>query len=192
VALTFDDGYGPTSTLKILEILERSHVNATFFPTGRAVMLYPGVWQQIVQAGFPIADHTYDHQRLEGMCYVDQVTELGRQQATVERELGIEPIPVMRPPYGAYDAATRRAATAAGDRAVIIWDVDTRDWSGLSTLSVAKRALAGVSGSIVLMHTFVGATANALPRIIAGYRSRGYRFVTIGQLLSIDGPVPFS
>jgi peptidoglycan/xylan/chitin deacetylase (PgdA/CDA1 family) len=191
VALTFDDGYGPTNTLKILAFLRRYHVNATFFPVGRAVVLFPGVWREVVQAGYPIGDHTYDHQRLKGLCFADQLEELVRQQHVVEGRLGIDPMPIMRPPYGSYDLNTRLAARAAGDPDLVLWDVDTRDWSGLSPLSIARRALRGHQGSIILMHTFPGNTVAALPRIIVDYRARGYEFVTLGQLLGIDGPVPF-
>jgi peptidoglycan/xylan/chitin deacetylase (PgdA/CDA1 family) len=97
----------------------------------------------------------------------------------------------MRPPYGTYDRMTRYAATAAGEARVVLWDVDTRDWSGISWRAVAHTALTGTSGSIVLMHTMPTVTASALTHIIAGYRLRGFTFVTVGQLLGIDGPVPF-
>ncbi|HXI45657.1 MAG TPA: hypothetical protein VNH13_05105, partial [Candidatus Acidoferrales bacterium] len=96
-----------------------------------------------------------------------------------------------RPPYGAYDLNTRLAASAAGDPNLVLWDIDTRDWSGVSRFAVARAALAGGNGSIVLMHTFPHATAAALVHIIYGYRQRGYRFVTIGQLLGLGGPVPY-
>jgi peptidoglycan/xylan/chitin deacetylase (PgdA/CDA1 family) len=191
VALTFDDGYGPTNTLRILSILERAHVNATFFPTGRAVELYPGVWREIAAAGFPIGDHTYSHSNLKGTCFGHQLYELRRQQHVVGDLLGIREIPLMRPPFGTYDRMTRYAATVAGDARVVLWDVDTRDWSGVSWRAVAHTALTGRSGSIILMHTMPGATARALTHIIAGYRARGFTFVTVGQLLGVNGPVPF-
>jgi peptidoglycan-N-acetylglucosamine deacetylase len=191
VALTFDDGYGPTNTLRILAILERYHVNATFFPTGRAVELYPAVWRQAAAAGFPIGDHTYSHSNLRGACFGHQLSELRRQQHVLLDLLGTHEIPLMRPPYGTYDRMTRYAATAAGEARVVLWDVDTRDWSGISWRAVAHTALTGTSGSIVLMHTMPTVTASALTHIIAGYRLRGFTFVTVGQLLGIDGPVPF-
>ena len=191
VALTFDDGYNPTNTLRILRILQRAKVDATFFVTGRAIQLFPGVWREVAGAGFPIADHTYDHHDLAGLCYATQVRELTRQAEVFHDLLGLAPVPLMRPPYGSRDRNTLLAATAAGDQAVVLWDVDTRDWSGLTAWGVAKRALAGGRGSIVLMHTLYATTASALPRIIAGYRARGFRFVTVGELLGVPGPAPF-
>ena len=76
-------------------------------------------------------------------------------------------------------------------QAVVLWGVDTRDWQGASVASIRRVALSGNKGSIVLMHTFPEATAAALPAIIKGYKKRGFTFVTIGQLLGVDGAVPF-
>lgn len=191
VALTFDDGYGVANTARILQILERSKVNATFLPVGAAVIREPDTWKAVAAAGFPIADHTYSHPNLASLCYADQVKQLLRQQAAVRRILGIDPMPLMRPPYGTYNWLTRRAATDAGDVDVVLWDIDTRDWSGISARQIAARALAGTNGSIILMHTMMPNTAQALPRIIASYRKRGFTFVTLGQLLGVPGPIPY-
>ena len=190
VALTFDDGINPENTRQILRILKREHVNATFFPTGVAMERFTAVWLDIDKAGFPIANHTYGHENLAGKCYVDQRQDLFRATA-VFKSLGIEPLPVMRPPYELWDDTTDVAATAEGLSAVVLWNVDTGDWRNVSAASIRRTALSGGRGSIVLMHTFSEATAVALPGIIAGYRARGFEFVTIGQLLGIGGSVPF-
>jgi peptidoglycan/xylan/chitin deacetylase (PgdA/CDA1 family) len=191
VALTFDDGWDEDNTLRILRTLRGSRVNATFFPLGRAILAAPSAWRSVAAAGYPIADHTYDHATLAGRCYRTQLSELTRWQSTARRVLGIDPLPAMRPPGGAFDPLTRLAAAGAEERAVVIWDVDTRDWSGLRASTIASRALAGQSGSIVLMHTEPANTARALPTIISGYRARGFTFVTIGQMLGLGGPVPY-
>lgn len=191
VALTFDDGWDPKVTAQILATLQRLRVNATFFPVGQAIEEDPQGWKRVAAAGFPIGDHTYDHRNLFGLCYASQRGEVARQSEIVSMLLGVTPLPVLRPPYGAFDKLTRVTATSAGQRDVVLWDVDTRDWSGLSASAIAARALAGIDGSIIVMHTFVANTALALPRIVAGYRARGFRFVTIGQLLGIPGPIPF-
>ncbi|HUQ44207.1 MAG TPA: polysaccharide deacetylase family protein [Candidatus Limnocylindria bacterium] len=190
VALTFDDGTNPENTRQILRILKREHVNATFFPTGRSVERFPDVWRDVAKAKFPIANHTYSHSGLAGKCYGAQRLELERA-ANVFRTLGIPELPVMRPPYELWDDATSAAAMAENLRAVVLWNIDTRDWQGASQSTIRREALSGGRGSIVLMHTFPEATAAALPGIVRGYRARGFEFVTIGQMLQIDGPVPF-
>jgi peptidoglycan/xylan/chitin deacetylase (PgdA/CDA1 family) len=190
VALTFDDGYNPENTAKILSILVKAKVNATFMPIGRAIHSEPATWKSVAAAGYPIGDHTYDHPNLAGLCFAAQVTQLLRQQSLL-RSLGIDPLPLMRPPGGNFDWLTKRAATDTGNADVVLWDIDTRDWSGISARSIAARALAGTNGSIVLMHTMPDNTVRALPKIIAGYKARGFTFVTLGQLLGVPGAIPF-
>jgi peptidoglycan/xylan/chitin deacetylase (PgdA/CDA1 family) len=191
VALTFDDGWGGRSLRKILRILQERHVNATFFPVGQAVRHDPETWRKVAAAGYPIADHTYDHGELKGMCYSEQRIELSRARHTYESILGIQPFPAMRPPGGFFDEATLAAATAAGEPTLVLWDVDSHDWMGIGFRQVRANALAGKKGSIVVLHTSSFATVRALPGIIRGYRQRGYEFVTIGQLLGIPGAVPY-
>jgi peptidoglycan/xylan/chitin deacetylase (PgdA/CDA1 family) len=190
IALTFDDGFNPSNVLRILRVLKRKHVNATFFPTGRAVELYPVTWGRVAKAGFPIANHTYAHVALAGLCYDRQLAELQRAQAALVAA-GITPQPLMRPPFEAFDATTLLAASTIGETHVVLWDVDTGDWTGAGAATIARRALSGRSGSIVLLHTTSGNTTAALAKIIRRYRERGYTFVTIGTLLGVPGPVPF-
>jgi peptidoglycan/xylan/chitin deacetylase (PgdA/CDA1 family) len=191
VALTFDDGWDGPNTRRILGILKRYHVNATFFPTGKAVLRAPDVWKDIASAGFPIANHTFTHPFLSDLCYSAQLRELRRQASAVRTAIGIRVQPYMRPPYEAWNRTTRIATTAAGERAVVVWNIDTKDWANGTVASITKRALHGGNGAIVLMHTYVHNTAVALPAIIRGYLARGFRFMTIGEMLGIDGPVPY-
>lgn len=190
VALTFDDGTNPENTRQILRILKKHQVNATFFPTGRSMERFPDVWQAIARAGYPIANHTYGHSALAGQCYEPQRRELARAHE-VFLELGIPELPVMRPPYELWDDTTSIAAAAEGLEVVVLWNVDTEDWRGASAAAIRRSALSGGRGSIILLHTSPEATAAALPGIIRGYRDRGFRFVTIGQMLGIDGAVPY-
>jgi peptidoglycan/xylan/chitin deacetylase (PgdA/CDA1 family) len=191
VALTFDDGWGRRTLRRILRILRQQHVNATFFPVGQAVRLDPESWRRIAAAGFPIANHTFDHGTLAGQCFADQRRELARAQREYAKVLDVAPLPVMRPPGGLFDDATRAAATSTGQPTIVLWDVDTSDWTGIGFRRIKANALAGTKGSIVVLHTSSMSTVRALPGIIRGYRKRGFQFVTIGQLLGIAGPVPF-
>jgi peptidoglycan/xylan/chitin deacetylase (PgdA/CDA1 family) len=190
VALTFDDGNNAANVEKMLGILRSRRVNATFFPTARAVELAPETWLKVAQAGYPIANHTYHHNSLAGMCFERQLAELERAKTVLAEQL----IPIqglMRPPYEDFDKNTRLAARAAGEDYVVLWDVDTFDWTAVGPLTIAARALQGRSGSIILMHTTRPASASALYRIVDRYKARGFRFVTVGQLLGVAGPVPF-
>jgi peptidoglycan/xylan/chitin deacetylase (PgdA/CDA1 family) len=191
VALTFDDGWDAPNVLAILATLQKGKVNATFFPTGQAMKHEPTAWKAVALAGYPIANHTFDHPHLLGLCWNVQLAELVRQDAVVAGELGLATIPYMRPPFGDYDDATRLAAAEDGQQAVVLWDVDTEDWAGLGPRAITARAMAGTNGSIIVMHTMEPNTVKALPTIIAKYRARGFTFVTVGQLLGIDGPTPF-
>jgi peptidoglycan/xylan/chitin deacetylase (PgdA/CDA1 family) len=190
VALTFDDGTNPANTKQILSILRREKVNATFFPTGVAMERFSDVWKAVSRANYPIANHTYAHGELKGKCYEPQRKELDRA-AGVFATLGIPEQPYMRPPYELWDETTEAAASAVGLDDVILWNVDTNDWQGASAAAIRHTATTGGKGSIILMHTFPEATAVALPAIIKSFKSRGFQFVTIGQILGIDGPVPY-
>jgi peptidoglycan/xylan/chitin deacetylase (PgdA/CDA1 family) len=190
VALTFDDGTNPDNTKQILRILQHEKVNATFFPTGIAMERFPDVWKAVARASFPIANHTYAHGALAGKCFEPQRHELARA-AGVFATLGIPESPYMRPPYELWDETTEAAAASENLDAVILWNVDTGDWEGASAATIKRIALTGGRGSIILMHTFPEATAAALPGIIKGFKARGFEFVTIGQILGIDGPVPY-
>ena len=190
VALTFDDGNNASNVETILGFLNGHHVNATFFPTARAVELAPKTWARVAQLGYPMGNHTYHHTSLKGQCFEAQLAELNR----AKRQFAEQGLPMqgfMRPPYEEFDPNTRLAASAAGEGYVILWDVDTFDWTGASRQTIVNRALAGRSGSIILMHTTSLATKSALYQIVDKFRKRGFRFVTVGQLLGVPGPVPF-
>jgi peptidoglycan/xylan/chitin deacetylase (PgdA/CDA1 family) len=191
VALTFDDGWGGPTLRRLLRVLQDKHVNATFFPVGQAVRHDPSTWQKVADADYPIANHTYAHATLKKQCYLEQRRELSRARSTYHRVIGVSSLPAMRPPGGLFDDATLAASTAAGETTIVLWDVDTHDWTGIGTRQVRRNALAGTKGSIVVLHTSSKSTVRALPAIIRGYRKRGFELVTVGQMLGIEGPVPY-
>jgi peptidoglycan/xylan/chitin deacetylase (PgdA/CDA1 family) len=104
---------------------------------------------------------------------------------------GFPLLDLFRPPYGAWNLTVLREAAAAGCRAAVLWDVDSRDWTGISAAQIAARAEAGRDGSIILLHAGPAQTPLALPAIIGWYRAHGYGFVTIPALLASSlGPLP--
>lgn len=190
VALTFDDGNNASNVAKIIKYLQAHHINATFFPTARAVELAPTTWQAVSRAGFPIANHTYHHQDLTTLCFQRQLAELEKAKA-VDAATQITMQGYMRPPFEAFNDNTRLAASAAGEPYVVLWGVDTLDWTGLGKWAIYKRAVVGGPGSIVLFHTSSSSTLQAIDPIVRNYLRRGFTFVTVGQMLGVPGPVPF-
>lgn len=182
VALTFDDGPWPGATRRILAILHRFDVRATFFMVGTQVVANPNIVRNVVAAGHEIADHSYDHpDSFADLADEQVVSEIGDASAALA-DLGVSPTS-FRPPGGSYDDAVVASARSQGMRTVL-WDVDPRDWvSGVPAKVIVSRVLRGVRpGSIVLLHDGGGDarhTIKALPDLIRALRQRGYTFVTI-------------
>lgn len=191
IALTIDDGASDSAVLADLAILEREQVNATFFPIGENVVRSPSVWRAVAAAGFPIANHTYDHFNLTCLTYAGIAADLERDDAAVSRIIGEPLLPVVRPPGGDWDQLVLQGARAAGEQAVVIWDTTLGDTGRGDVAQLVANGERARPGSIVLMHANGPLTQQALPILIAHYRALGYRFVTVGQLLGIDGRVPF-
>ncbi len=183
VALTFDDGWSPKATRQIVAILESEGVAATFFPYGLVVRANPRLWRQIAAAGFPIGNHTLSHLDLTELTPGGIRYQLRAERDLVQRVIGRPISPFMRPPFGAWDPKTRHAIWSEGYSSMILWDIDSRDWTGISAAAITRRAVRGSNGSIVLLHAGPKQTPLALPAIIAAYRARGFTFVTIPDLL---------
>ena len=186
VALTFDDGYAPANVRKIFEELTRAGVAATFFVNGAYLRLDPQLWRSIAAAGYPIGNHTVLHQDVRGRPPAQVVADLVRNAGLVQEVTGRPMIPVFRPPYGYHDAVSDAAAAAAGFPTIVLWDVTGGDPNRhVGDATVLANASAGRPGSIVLLHAGPSVTPRILPALIAGYRARGFTFVTVPDLLGI-------
>lgn len=195
VALTFDDGYAPGNVRQIFEELTRAGVAATFFVNGAYLRLDPQLWRSIAAAGYPIGNHTVLHQDVRGRPPAQVVADLVRNARLVQEVTGRPMISVFRPPYGYHDAVSDAAAAAAGFPTIVLWDVTGVDTDRCaSDATVLANASAGRPGSIVLLHAGPSVTPRILPALIAGYRARGFTFVTVPELLGIAntgvGPPP--
>ena len=188
VALTFDDCRDREAVLALVRTLHREGVPATFFPYGYAVRRSPDLWVAVAAAGFPIGNHTLSHPDLVPLAEGTVRYEFRAWRRIVQPIVGAAAIPYARPPYGAFNLTTARAAAQEGYPTLVLWDIDTRDWARPSAAVIAGRAGRGTNGSIILMHCGPRQTVDALPAIIAGYRGRGFGFVTIPELLEGTGP----
>jgi peptidoglycan-N-acetylglucosamine deacetylase len=188
VALTFDDGSDGTNIPAILKILSDNRIKATFFLTGKAVINHPTRIKSIVANAHAIGNHSYSHPNFTKISTTLMKSELTKTESLIKNLTGKTSKPYFRPPYGYYNTLVLQTVGSIGYTKTIKWNIDTIDWDGRSAYKITSKVLNNiVPGSIILMHTGAGAkyTPTALPTIIKSLKAKGYRFVTIPQLLNI-------
>jgi peptidoglycan-N-acetylglucosamine deacetylase len=183
VAIGFDDGPAP-DTPAFVTMLERSHAQATFFMIGEQVSAeYKQTLLRELRNGDVLGDHTFTHPDLT--VSDDVRAQLQKTIAVIRALSGYSPC-VFRPPYGDYNQSIIQTARSLG-LATVLWNVDPSDYTQPGTDAIEQRVLAQVQpGSIIISHDGGGPrgqTLAAYPTIIATLRKRGYRIVTIPQLL---------
>lgn len=183
VAIGFDDGPAP-DTGAFVTMLERMRARATFFLIGMQVGdRYRATLLRALRDGNALGDHTFTHPYLTRSARVRP--ELQQTIAAIRSVTGYTPC-VFRPPYGAYDGSVVLTARQLG-LATIMWNDDPRDWALPGRGAIERQVLAQVQpGSIIISHDGGGPRAETLaayPSIISRLRARGYRIVTIPELL---------
>ena len=184
IALTFDDGPNPQYTAQILDILAQYGVHATFFVIGENVDLYPELLQREILEGHEIGNHTQTHP-LKNLTREQMEQELSDCETTIGEWIDNR-THLFRPPGGIISQAVMTLAEDHSYR-VILWSIDTRDWAHTPVDRITKTVLdeAG-AGDIILMHDGIkrnSPTPDALRVLIPALLARGYRFVTVSELL---------
>jgi peptidoglycan/xylan/chitin deacetylase (PgdA/CDA1 family) len=186
IALTFDDGPWP-DTERVLAVLRRHQVRATFFFLGQNLPLYPDIARRVVEDGHAVGNHTWNHpyHALDEATAAREIDETARHIA----DLTGTPLLMFRPPGGILDNGSADYARRK-NYVVVMWSIDTHDYQQPAAATLADRILSQAHpGAIVLMHDGGGdrsRTVEALSIAIAGLKERGYRFVTVPELLEMD------
>jgi peptidoglycan/xylan/chitin deacetylase (PgdA/CDA1 family) len=190
VALTFDDGPGPY-TQQLVATLNKLHTHATFFAIGSQEQYFSAGTVAEINSGDVVGDHTETHPMMASLSAHDQYEQLFDQMAQIEVLGGTRPR-LFRPPYGSFNTTTFREMHHLR-LLMVLWSVDTRDYTLPGTGAIVQAALEGAKpGAIILMHDGGGNRAEtiaALPAIVEGLRKRGLHPVTIPRLL-LDDPPP--
>jgi peptidoglycan/xylan/chitin deacetylase (PgdA/CDA1 family) len=190
VALTFDDGPHPDFTPRLLDILRRHRARATFFVVGDPSAAHPDLLRRIARAGHEVANHTLHHRPLTGLSRGGLLSELDGVQKMLDplsARRARRPR-LFRPPGGRFDADVLSTARAAGYH-MILWTVLPKDHDQPPADEILRRVLADVSdGGVILLHSGVESTVEALPLILDALALRGYRCVTVGDLLAHSRP----
>ena len=185
IAITFDDGPHPENTPRLLDILSARNVKATFYVIGRSVDLYPQIVRRTVAEGHEIGNHTHTHRLLSKLGDTEVRGELSRCRDAVARAAGVQ-MRTMRPPYGGLLQRQREMVHTEFGYPTILWSVDPLDWKRPGPGVVTSRILSGTAaGGIVLAHDLHRQTVDAMPATIDGLLQRGFKFVTVSQLLAM-------
>lgn len=194
--LTFDDGPSADFTPKILDILEREKVPATFFVVGIQAESNIPILQRIYRDSFEIGNHTFTHHNIAKMSYARAGIEMKLTRLLIESITGRSTI-LFRAPYNAdsephtYEELEPIARSRSENYLTIAESIDPMDWQpNVTTDSIVARVISQVesrNASIILLHDAGGdtrqATVNALPKIIDYFKKKGYVFTTVADLM---------
>ncbi|NWK54581.1 polysaccharide deacetylase family protein [Verrucomicrobiaceae bacterium N1E253] len=188
IAMTFDDGPHPRNTPRLLDMLRERNIKATFYVIGRSVNQYPHIARRIVAEGHEIGNHTWSHPNLTKLSDASVRSELDRTRDAIVSACGVQPR-TMRPPYGALRSSQRAWIYREYGYPTVLWDVDPEDWKRPGISVVRSRILSGTgNGSIVLAHDLHKSTVDAMPSTLDGLLRKGFKFVTVSQLLALNPP----
>jgi peptidoglycan-N-acetylglucosamine deacetylase len=187
--LTFDDGPNPRVTERILDVLQREEVPATFFMVGRYVERYPLTAEAVARARQEIGNHTYSHRKLHLTGPAQTANEIGRAHQAITGTTGVVPRS-FRAPHG-YRGPFVAGSIAPYHYQSFGWTLGVWDSACPGVEKIRARVRRGLKpGAIILLHDGDGyqpggdrwQTAAALPGIIRDVRSAGYRLASLSIL----------
>jgi peptidoglycan-N-acetylglucosamine deacetylase len=190
LALTFDDGPNDPYTLRLVELLARHNVKATFFLVGRYVKQRPDIAHELLRAGHILGNHTFSHPNLIFASAQHTTAELQDCKQALTDAVG-EHSPLFRPPFGGRRPGTFEIAHALGFLPVM-WNVTGWDWKGKPADYIERRIRRQIRGGDVILlhdggHQSFGAdrsqTLIATDRLITRYKAEGYEFITVPQMM---------
>ncbi|MCI9375771.1 MAG: polysaccharide deacetylase family protein [Oscillibacter sp.] len=186
VALTFDDGPRKGTTDRLLNGLRDRDASATFFLVGEQIEANQELVARMRDEGHQIGNHTWSHQRLADASPALISQEVGRTEEILESLLGGGEY-WLRPPYGLVSPGSEDLITVP----MVKWSVDPRDWESRDTEKVVQAVLQDVRpNSIILLHDIYPTSVDAALRIVDVLAEKGYWFVTVEELLLLNGIAP--
>jgi peptidoglycan/xylan/chitin deacetylase (PgdA/CDA1 family) len=190
LALTYDDGPNDPHTLRLVEVLAKHDVHATFFLIGRYVRQHPEIAREIVKSGHVVGNHTFGHPLLIFKSAAEIRQELSDCRAAIQDAIG-EHSHLFRPPFGGRRPAVLRVAREL-DLVPIMWNVTGFDWNAPPSAVIEQKVAKQIRGGDVILlhdggHRQMGAdrsqTVLATDRLIEKYKSEAYEFVTIPKMM---------
>lgn len=182
VALTFDDGPHPGVTERILDLLREKEVKATFFVVGRMAVKSPDLVKRMADEGHTVANHTFYHNNLTTLPPENMELEWKLCNDAIEGITGRRPR-FGRPPGGQYNGEVLRATKRSG-LTTALWTINTADYTGKTPQQILRRIERNLRcGAVILLHDGPLETVEALPEIIDFIRRKGYRLVSLDEVI---------
>ena len=186
IALTFDDGPRKGTTDRLLDGLRERGASATFFLVGEEAAANLELVKRMKAEGHQIGNHTWSHVRLEGASAAVIQEEVGKNEELLETLLGGSGY-WLRPPYGLITPGTEKLIQVP----MVKWSVDPRDWESKDTEKVVRAILKDVKpNSIILLHDIYDTSVDAALKVVDTLEAQGYCFVTVEELLRLNGVTP--
>jgi peptidoglycan/xylan/chitin deacetylase (PgdA/CDA1 family) len=188
--MTFDDGPSATLTPKLVDLLAARHIKATFFVIGENVAEHPEIVARAAREGHEIGNHSWSHPNFAKMSDESVRRQLQQTDDAIKNATGKRPT-LLRPPYGSITARQKRWIHDEFGYKIILWDVDPLDWKRPGPAVVRNRILKETRpGSIVLSHDIHPGTIEAMPSTFDELEAKGFRFVTVSELISMAARQP--
>ncbi len=193
LALTFDDGPNDPWTARLLEVLERRQVRATFFMIGRFVRQKPALARQVAEAGHVIGNHTFTHPNLAFASGAAVERELSECERALADAVG-DHSRLFRPPFGGRTPVALRQVRRHGLK-TIMWRVSGFDWSAKSAAQIEHKIWPRLRGGDVILlhdggHRQMGAdrscTVQAVDEVIVRAQEQGFSFVTVPEMMPLQ------
>lgn len=182
IALTFDDGPRRETTERLLDGLRERGASATFFVVGEEIAGNEDLVERMAAEGHQVGNHTWSHVRLTNPETAGQ--EIRMTEKALEELLGEEDF-WLRPPYGLIDGGVEVSVP------MVKWSVDPRDWESRNTAQVVRTVLRDAGpNSIILLHDIYPSSVEAALEIVDALEEEGYWFVTVEELLRLNGVAP--
>ncbi len=183
VALTFDDGPKLKTTGKLLHILNKKKIKASFFLTANNIKKHPELAQSIHEDHHSIGNHGFNHERVSHKSTKEIIQLIANSQLTFYEHLKMIPM-YYRPPYGEYRKSQTKLLQTHFKH-LILWNIDPKDWSKHQTKKkIIKHIMKNLKpGSIIVLHENKK-TIELLPSLIHKIQKNGYTCVSIDKLLN--------
>lgn len=187
ICLTFNDGPDDQVTPRVLDILNKHHVKASFFFTGSKLEQNPEVVKRAYHDGHLVLSHSWSQQQLISLSQQEIRKEIQMTEDKIYKLIGERPS-LIRPPAGYINKNAAAVIKNKGYK-IALWSIDTMDWTQTDKSSIVKNVTEHIRpGDIILMHcdSTNTETVKALPEIITKLRQKGYQFVDLSEMLQIN------